>query len=70
MHGIRKVCVGGETESAGRGVELKAVRQVSGSRVLDAHIAKGSDLVQQSTLWDSPFHGLKDDQIIIESNIK
>ena len=40
--------VGGGTESAGRGVELKAVGQVGGSRVMDPLIAEGSNLVLNS----------------------
>ena len=35
-------------ESAGRGVELKAVGEVGGSRVVDALIAEGSNLVYNS----------------------
>ena len=48
MSGIWKVSVGGWTESVGRGVELKAVGQVGGSRVVDALIAEGSNLVLNS----------------------
>ena len=45
----RKGCrAEGRTESAGRGVELKAVGQVGSSRAVDALIAKGSDLVLNS----------------------
>ena len=40
--------VGGGTERAGRSVELKAVGRAGGSRVVDALIAEGSDLVLNS----------------------